>query len=228
MKPRILLIEDEPALVTIVTDLFQAEGYELESCADGGAGLRCAMAKHFDLLVLDIMLPGLNGLEICQVLRQQGFEGAILILTAKSQVGDRVLGLRTGADDYLTKPFDSNELLARAAALLRRIRKEELPPARQFRFGQIEVDFIRPKVRRNGEVVSLAGKEWQLLCHLIDHRGQVLSREQLLAAVWRTQPFISPRTVDTHVAWLRQKLEADPQSPRYILTVRGEGYRFQP
>ncbi len=164
---------------------------------------------------------------MCHAVRQQGFDGAILMLTATSQVDDRVRGLRTGADDYLSKPFDSNELLARVSALMRRIHKEQLRPAVQFRFGRVMVDFDRPEVFRNDRLVNLAAKEIQLLRYLIDHRGHVLTRESLLSAVWPRQPFITPRTVDTHIAWLRQKLEDDPQSPRHILTVRGEGYRFQ-
>jgi DNA-binding response OmpR family regulator len=143
-------------------------------------------------------------------------------------VADRVRGLHIGADFYLTKPFDSTELLARIGALLRRVHKEQLTPVIRFRFGPVRVDFSRGEVYRNGKAISLAAKELQLLRYLIDHRGEVLSRERLLRVVWRLQPFITPRTVDTHIAWLRQKLEENPQSPRHILTARGEGYRFQP
>jgi two-component system, OmpR family, alkaline phosphatase synthesis response regulator PhoP len=228
MRARILIIEDESALVTILTDLLRAEGFAMETAPDGRTGLRRAVDGAFDLIVLDLMLPAMNGLEVCHALRQQGFDGGILMLTAKSQVTDRVHGLRIGADDYLTKPFDSSELLARISALLRRVRKEQLTPVIRFQFGRVAVDFAKLEIFRAGEPVSLAAKELQLLRYLIDHRGEVLSRERLLRIVWRLQPFITPRTVDTHIAWLRQKLEDNPQSPRHILTVRGEGYRFQP
>jgi DNA-binding response OmpR family regulator len=227
MGARILIIEDESALVTILTDLLRAAGYAVETTADGGAGLRLALDEAFDLILLDVMLPGMDGMDVCHGLRQQGFDGAILMLTAKSPVADRVDGLRIGADDYLTKPFDSNELLARIAALLRRLHKEQLTPVMRFKFGGVEVDFTKGAVTRDGDPVSLAARELQVLRYLIDHRGEVVSRERLLRVVWRLQPFITPRTVDTHIAWLRQKLERNPQSPRHILTVRGEGYRFQ-
>ena len=228
MQPRILIIEDESALVTILTDLLRAEKFAVETAPDGRIGLRRAVDEEFDLIVLDIMLPAMDGLEVCHALRQHGYDGGILMLTARSQVTDRVRGLRIGADDYLTKPFDSSELLARISSLLRRVNKEELTPVIRFKFGSVTVDFAKPEIYRAGEPVSLAAKELQLLRYLIDHRGEVLSRERLLRIVWRLQPFITPRTVDTHVAWLRQKLEDNPQSPRHILTVRGEGYRFQP
>jgi two-component system alkaline phosphatase synthesis response regulator PhoP len=228
MQARILIIEDESALVTILTDLLRAAAFVVETAPDGRTGLRRAVDDAFDVIVLDLMLPAMDGLEVCHALRQHGFDGGILMLTAKSQVTDRVLGLRTGADDYLTKPFDSSELLARISALLRRVHKEQLTPVVRFKFGSVAVDFARPEVYRAGEPVNLAAKELQLLRYLIDNRGEVLSRERLLRMVWRLQPFITPRTVDTHIAWLRQKLEDNPQSPRHILTIRGEGYRFQP
>jgi two-component system alkaline phosphatase synthesis response regulator PhoP len=149
------------------------------------------------------------------------------MLTARAQVDDRVEGLTTGADDYLIKPFDSKELLARVSALLRRLGKTPLTPVLQYQFGDVAVDFERREVLRAGRPVNLAAKELQLLRHLIDHRGQVLSRERLLSRIWHDQPFIGPRTVDVHIAWLRQKLEESPQTPRHIITVRGEGYCFQ-
>jgi DNA-binding response OmpR family regulator len=150
------------------------------------------------------------------------------MLTARAQVDDRVEGLDTGADDYLIKPFDPKELLARVSALLRRLGKMSLTPVVQYQFGDVMVDFERREVSRAGVPVSLAAKELLVLRQLIDHRGQVLSREQLLSRIWHDQPFIGPRTVDVHVAWLRQKLEKNPQMPRYIITVRGEGYSFEP
>jgi two-component system, OmpR family, alkaline phosphatase synthesis response regulator PhoP len=226
MSSRILLVEDEPGLVMTLTDLLSGEGYAVESAADGPGGLERALHERFDLIVLDVMLPGKNGFEVCRELRQRGSDVAVLMLTAKSQLTDRVVGLKLGADDYLVKPFEPPELLARIEALLRRIRKEKLTPVVSFQFGDVEIDFEDGAVRKAGAPVSLAGKEIELLRYLIDHRGKVVSREELLEGVWEYQPGVSSRTIDVHVAWLRQKLEDRPQNPRYIHTVRGVGYRF--
>ncbi|MCC6859880.1 MAG: response regulator transcription factor [Bryobacterales bacterium] len=228
MSSRILLVEDEPGLVLTLSDLLAAEGYQVDSAPDGPQGLAKAGSQHFDLIILDVMLPGKNGFEVCRELRQKGSDVAILMLTAKTQVVDRVVGLRLGADDYLAKPFDPAELLARVEALLRRVRKDKLTPVVRFRFGDIEVDFEKAELLKGGTPLSLAGKELQLLHYLIDHRGKVLSREELLQNVWEYQAGISTRTVDVHIAWLRQKIEKNPQAPRHILTVRGSGYRFSP
>jgi DNA-binding response OmpR family regulator len=227
MTARLLIVEDEPGVAMILGDLLRAQGHDVTEAADGHAGAEAITHGRFDLLILDVMLPGQDGFALCRLARTRGFDGGILMLTARGQVADRVEGLQTGADDYLVKPFDSDELLARVAALLRRVHKATLTPVMRFAFGQVEVDFAASQVRRDGALVALAAKELQLLRLLVDHRGQVLSRERILAAVWSQQPFITPRTVDVHVAWLRQKLEADPQAPRHILTVRGEGYRFE-
>jgi two-component system alkaline phosphatase synthesis response regulator PhoP len=228
MSSRILLVEDAQDVQLIVADLLRGNGHEVVVSSDGGEGLRVATEQQFDLMILDVMLPGMSGFELCRAVRQLGFDGAILMLTARAQVDDRVEGLATGADDYLIKPFDSRELLARVSALLRRLGKTPLTPVLHYQFGDVAVDFDRREVLRSGAPVNLAAKELQLLRQLIDHRGQVLSRERLLARVWSDQPFIGPRTVDVHIAWLRQKLEENPQSPRYIVTVRGEGYSFEP
>jgi two-component system alkaline phosphatase synthesis response regulator PhoP len=226
MSSRILLVEDEPGLVLTLSDLLAAEGYEVESATDGPSGLSRATAEPFDMVILDVMLPGKNGFEVCRELRQRGRDCAILMLTARSQVTDRVVGLKLGADDYLTKPFEPPELVARIEALLRRVRREKLTPVAHFQFGNVEVDFERGDVRKLGAPVNLAGKELNLLRYLVDHRGKVVSREELLEAVWEYQPGVSSRTIDVHVAWLRQKLEDSPQNPRHIHTVRGVGYRF--
>jgi two-component system alkaline phosphatase synthesis response regulator PhoP len=226
MSARILIVEDEPGILVIVSDLLQAAGHTVETAGDGVAGMRRASEEPFDLLILDVMLPGSSGLEICHAVREQGFDGAILILTSLGQVSDRVIGLRTGADDYLVKPFDSDELLARVSALLRRVHKEELTPVMRMEFGSVTADFAQNVFTKGGQPASLAAKEAELLRLLINHRGQVLSRDKILKQVWREQSFITPRTVDVHIAWLRQKLEDDPQSPKHIITVRGEGYRF--
>jgi DNA-binding response OmpR family regulator len=227
MSARILVVEDELDVLMIVSDLLRAQGHFVAGVAHGTEGLSRALAEPFDLLILDVMLPGTDGFEICHMVREKGFEGAILMLTARAQVRDRVQGLQGGADDYLIKPFDPTELLARVGALLRRIHKEQLTPVSRFEFGSVKVDFGKLEVTRNGARVSLAAKEWQLLRHFIDHRGEVLTRDRLLQRVWSQQPYITPRTVDTHIAWLRQKLEDDPQTPKHLITVRGEGYRFE-
>ena len=225
----ILLIEDEPGLRVTVSDLLTAEGYEVETAADGEAGLTRATAPGaFDLVILDVMLPKRNGFEVCRELRQRGIDIAILMLTAKTQVADRVVGLKLGADDYLTKPFDPAELLARVEALLRRVQKDGLVPVRSYRFNDIEVDFDRAEVRKAGERVNLAGKELQLLRYLIDRRGTIVAREELLQQVWEYSGGVTSRTLDVHVAWLRQKLEDNPQNPIHIRTIRGKGYCFLP
>jgi two-component system alkaline phosphatase synthesis response regulator PhoP len=172
------------------------------------------------------MLPDLDGFQLCRMLRERGFDGGILMLTALGQVDDRIAGLACGADDYLVKPFDPREVVARVEALLRRTHKLALTPVTRYEFGEVSVDFESRTVLRAGEAVNLAARELQLLRHMINHRGQTLSREDLLSNVWADQKFIGPRTVDVHVAWLRQKLEANPQSPRHILTVRRAGYKF--
>jgi two-component system alkaline phosphatase synthesis response regulator PhoP len=226
MSSRILLVEDEPGLVLTLSDLLRAEGYTVESAVDGPTGLAKAVNESFDLIVLDVMLPGKNGLEVCRELRQRGKDTAVLMLTAKGQLIDRVVGLKLGADDYLTKPFEPPELLARIEALLRRVNKEKLTPVVRFQFGNVDVDFEKGDVRKAGVPVSLAAKELELLRYLVDHRGKVVSRDELLEGVWEYQPGVSSRTIDVHVAWLRQKLEDNPQNPRHIHTVRGVGYRF--
>lgn len=227
MSARILLVDDEPGVILVISDLLRAEGHVVETAKDGTNGLRRATEETFDLLILDVMLPGADGFEICHAAREHGFDGAILILSARSQVPDRVQGLRTGADDYLVKPFDPDELVARVAALLRRVHKEQLTPVMRVQFGDNVMDFARMEFYRKGRPLELAAKEAELLRFFINHRGQVLTRERVLQSLWKEQPHITARTVDVHVAWLRQKLEDDPQSPRHILTVRGEGYRFQ-
>ena len=227
MSSRILIIEDEPGIVRIVTDLLRSDGHAVEAARDGKAGLQRITEGPFDLVILDLMMPGLGGVEVCRSAREQGFDGAILMLTAKGQVADRVQGLKTGADDYLVKPFNSDELLARVTALLRRIHKADLTPVMRMEFGNVAADFVSMEFRKDGQALNLAAKEAELLRFLINRRGQVLSREMILKHVWKAQPFITARTVDVHVAWLRQKLENNPQSPRHIITVRGEGYRFE-
>jgi two-component system alkaline phosphatase synthesis response regulator PhoP len=228
VSSRIFLVEDAPDVQLIVADLLRGYGHEVVVSGDGSEALRVSAEQRFDLMILDVMLPGLSGFDLCRAVRERGFDGGVMMLTARTQVDDRVEGLFRGADDYLIKPFDSKELLARVSAMLRRLGKTPLTPVVQFQFGGVTVDFERREVSRAGALVNLAAKELQLLRQLIDHRGQVLSRERLLSRVWHDQPFIGPRTVDVHIAWLRQKLEENAQMPRYIITVRGEGYCFEP
>lgn len=228
MSSRILLVEDEPGLQLTVFDLLATEGHHVETACDGEAGLSRAAGEDFDLVILDVMLPKKTGFDVCRELRQKGIDTAILMLTARTQVADRVNGLKFGADDYLSKPFDPGELLARVEALLRRIQKDNRIPVKTFEFGNIRMDFERAQLLKRGIPVSIAGKELQLLRYLIHHRGRVVPREELLQNVWEYSSDIASRTIDVHVAWLRQKLEDNPQNPKHIHTIRGKGYRFSP
>ncbi len=234
--PKILLIEDEPGLVLTATDLLTGEGYQVESATDGETGYRKASRGGFDLIVLDWMLPLKSGGDLCRELRQAGLDTPVLMLTAKTQVADRVSGLKLGADDYVTKPFDPAELLARIEALLRRSSRKGFTANKaaddgcpgNFSFGEVEADFGRAEVFRNGKRVTLASRELDLLRYFVIHRARMIPREEILRNVWNYSPDVSSRTIDVHVAWLRQKLEVTPQSPVHIITVRGKGYRFHP
>jgi two-component system alkaline phosphatase synthesis response regulator PhoP len=226
MNSRILLVEDEPGLVLTISDLLAAEGYDVDSATDGVSGFDMASSKPYDVILLDVMLPRKNGFDVCRELRQHGCDAAILMLTAKTQIVDKVVGLKLGADDYLAKPFDPSELLARIEALLRRVRKENLPSVLSFQFGNVEADFDKGEVIKDGQAVALTTKELQLLRYLIDHRGKAVTRDELLKYVWEYQEDVNSRTIDVHIAWLRQKIEDTPQMPKHILTVRGSGYRF--
>lgn len=226
MSARLLLVEDEPGVARVVGDLLRSEGHVVEIARDGATGFTLMTDGAFDLLILDVMLPGSTGFELCRAARERGFDGAILMLTARGEIRDRVQGLQTGADDYLVKPFDPDELVARVAALLRRVHKEQLTPVMRIDFGENTADFVRMEFSRRGRGLDLTGKEMELLRFLINHRGQVVTRDRILKHVWKEQPHITSRTVDVHIAWLRQKLEDEPQNPRHLLTVRGEGYRF--
>jgi two-component system alkaline phosphatase synthesis response regulator PhoP len=223
----VLLIEDEPSLVLTLTDRLLAEGYAAETAADGETGYRRALEGGFDAIVLDVMLPGRNGWDVCRDLRAQGVRTPILMLTARGQVIDKVLGLKLGADDYLTKPFDMLELLARIEALLRRAGGPEPAAAPgTAAFGDVRVDLERQEVVRGAQTVELSALEFKLLRYFLEHRGAVLSREVLLDEVWGYDAMPYTRTVDVHVAALRQKLEPDPARPRYIQTVHRRGYKF--
>jgi two-component system alkaline phosphatase synthesis response regulator PhoP len=223
---RLLLVEDEPGLQLTLSDRLTAEGYQVEPAADGDTAIRRASGEPFDIIILDVMLPGRDGFEVARTLRQQGVRTPILMLTARTQVVDRVVGLKLGADDYLTKPFDTMELLARLEALLRRAPAVSGAALERYQFGGVLVDVRRAEVTRDGGMLELSAKEFQLLRYFIEHRGATLSREELLQDVWGYTAMPSTRTVDVHVAWLRQKLEPNPRVPQYILTVHGLGYKF--
>jgi two-component system, OmpR family, alkaline phosphatase synthesis response regulator PhoP len=226
MPKRILLVEDEPGLRLTLSGRLASEGHLVEQATDGETGLARASSESFDLVVLDVMLPDRSGFEVCRDLRQRGVQTPILMLTARGQVEDRVLGLRLGADDYLVKPFAMSELLARVEARLRREKSSPPPDGESYRFGEVEVDFRKAEVVKAGQQVALSAKEFQLLRYLIRQRGATLSRDELLNEVWGYDAMPTTRTVDVHVAWLRRKLEPAPRKPQYILTVHGLGYKF--
>ena len=204
-----------------------SEGFDVTSAADGKAGFETAIAGKFDLMILDVMLPKKNGYDVARDLRQKGVETPILMLTAKGETIDKVLGLKLGADDYLTKPFEVIELLARIEALLRRSPNQTNgTTADVFRFGTVTIDFKRAEVSKGKARVDLSAMEFKLLHYLIENRGNVHSRDHLLDAVWGYDAMPTTRTVDVHIAWLRQKLEENPRHPHYIQTVHGLGYKF--
>ena len=225
MNARILIVEDEAGLATTLKDRLQKEGHSVSVAQDGNSGMGRALREPFDLMILDLMLPGQNGLSICQKLRQLGSNTPILMLTARRQTMDKVIGLRTGADDYLTKPFKMVELLARVDALLRRAGSGKAAQVR-YQFGDLQIDIRSTEVMREGRPVALSAKEFQLLRYFVENRGATLSRDQLLRDVWGYGGRPTTRTVDVHVAWLRQKIEKDPKNPQLILTIVGLGYKF--
>ena len=224
MDEKVLVVEDDEVIRMALADRLQSEGFKVEFAFDGEEGLRKATQSSADLVILDIMLPRKNGFDVCRDIRMAGVVVPILILTARGQTFDKVLGLKIGADDYLTKPFDAMELLARIEALLRRA-KVAAPPG-IHRFGSVQVDLRGTSVSRDGKIVPLSAREFQLLRYLVEHRGETLSREVLLKEVWDYSAASFTRTVDVHVASLRQKLEADPKNPSLIVTVTGLGYKF--
>ena len=224
-RTRILIIEDEPAMVAGLRDNFEYEGYEVISADDGVSGLERALADDPDLVVLDVMMPRLSGLEVCKQVKAKRPSIPIIMLTARGQEIDKVVGLELGADDYVTKPFSIRELMARIKAVLRRV-PPHVPIPDVIGFGDVEVNIRGNEVRRAGTIVELSTKEFALLAYFISHPGETLSRDRLLDAVWGYQNYPNTRTVDTHVVHLRQKLEPHPEEPRFIVTVHGTGYKF--
>ena len=223
--PKVLIVEDDPAMATALKDGFTYEGYDVELARDGESGLKLALAAAPDVVVLDVMLPKMNGLDVCKRLRSEGSSLPIIMLTARGQEIDKVLGLKLGADDYLTKPFGFMELMARVEALLRRT-SGGARHAEVYRFGDVVVDFKKAELKKGGEPVEVTARELKLLEYFIAHRGEVVPRERLLDQVWEYDGAPLTRTVDMHVAKLRKKIENDPADPRIIVTVHRMGYKF--
>jgi len=219
----ILVVEDDPGIALGLEDDLRLEGYEVDVARDGETALQRAREQRFDLIVLDLMLPRKDGYQVCRELRRTGVDVPIIMLTARTHEAEKVLGLEMGADDYVTKPFSPLELRARIKAVLRRTAGDT---PRTYRFGDVEVDFGRCELRRRGVVIELSSLEFKLLAEFIQHRGRVMSRDQLLDAAWGNDVHVTDRAVDNHVVDLRRKVEADPADPRYITSVRGMGYRF--
>jgi two-component system alkaline phosphatase synthesis response regulator PhoP len=220
-----------------LTDRLVSEGFAVETATDGETGLQRALTETFDLIILDVGLPRKNGFDVCRDLRQRSVGIPIIMLTARGQVVDKVVGLKIGADDYVTKPFEMMELLARIEALLRRVPPTTFATANAkgsatgetgdvYSFGVIHADFRRAEVTREGERIELSAREFKLLHYFIEHRGATISRDELLNEVWGYNAMPSTRTVDVHIAWLRQKLETNPHYPQFILTIHGLGYKF--
>ncbi len=220
---RILVVEDEPAIAFGLEADLKTEGYVVEVVGDGETATQRACEGKFDLILLDVMLPRKDGFEVCRELRRAGFKTPIILLTARSQEVEKVMGLEWGADDYVTKPFSPPELRARIKAVLRRTSVEDEPV---YRFGNAEVDFARCELRREGKTVEITSLEFKLLAAFIHNRGRVLSRQRLLDEVWGPGTFITDRVVDNHIVALRKKIEPEPHAPRYLVNVRGLGYRF--
>lgn len=222
---KILVIEDDQAMAVALRDGFKYKGYSVQVAEDGAAGSRLASEKNFDLIILDVMLPKMNGLDICKQLRNSGNHIPVILLTARGQEIDKVMGLELGADDYVTKPFSFMELVARVEALLRRASRQ-VEKAEASRVGDLMLDFNKCEATKGSKPLDLSHREFKLLEYFLNHRGEVLSRDQLLDAVWGYDNFPLSRTVDTHIAKLRQKIEDDPGNPRYIMTVHRAGYKF--
>jgi DNA-binding response OmpR family regulator len=223
--PKVLIVEDDEAMSAALKDGFEYEGYAVAVARDGAQGFKLASEGNPDLIVLDLMLPKISGLDVCKRLREKGSDVPILMLTARGQEIDKVVGLRTGADDYMTKPFGFMELMARVEAVLRRTRAPSKKAA-VCRFGDVEVDFAKCEARKAGAPVPISALELRLLEFFLEHRGDVLSRDRLLTAVWGYEGSAFSRTVDVHVAKLRRKIEDKPDDPRHIVTVHGMGYKF--
>ncbi len=222
---KVLIIEDEPNMVLGLKDSCEYEGYEVAVARNGKEGLEKATTEKPDIILLDVMLPLMSGIDVCRTLRTRGIETPILMLTARSQEIDKVIGLEVGADDYVTKPFSIKELLARIRAHLRRATKQVVD-IESFSFGNVELNFKKYAARKGGQVLDLSAREFEILRYLIRRRGEIVTRDQLLDEVWGYRSTPVTRTVDNHIARLRQKIEQDPSEPQHIITVHRLGYRF--
>lgn len=227
VTPRVLVVEDEPQMQVILRDNLEYEGYEVVDAETGERGIDLAFRMLPDLLLLDIMLPGMNGYQVCQKIRNAGLSMPIIMITARNAEADRVAGLEIGADDFVGKPFSVREVVARVRAQLRRVHSADCE-SEQVKFGDITLDLRRQQVHRRSRRLEMSGREFELLRYFVVHRGELVSRDQLLSDVWGYNNMPLTRTVDNFVAKLRRKIEPDPQNPRYIVTMYGGGYRFLP
>ena len=225
MSYRVLVVDDEEGITMMLSDRLQSKGYAVESASDGISGLNMARATSYDAIILDLMLPGKSGMDVCHELRAHGLGTPILMLTARGALEDKVDGLRAGADDYLAKPFEMDELVARLHALIRRSTRAVQSTRESYDFGDFRLDIKSQRLYKADQEIPVSNQEFRLLAYLVQHEGELMSRKQLLEAVWGYQAIPNTRTVDVHVAWLRSKIETTSR-PRFILTVRGKGYKF--
>jgi DNA-binding response OmpR family regulator len=226
MNGKVLIVEDDQAMAVALRDGFEYEGYTVQVARDGAVGLKLASDRDLDLIVLDVMLPKMSGFDVCKQLRSAGNETPIIMLTARGQEIDKVVGLKIGADDYVTKPFSFMELMARVEALIRRSTRKPEQSVDEFKFGDVMVNFKRFEVSKAGQPIEMSPREFNILKYFIEHRGEVITRDQLLDSVWGYGSFPLTRTVDMHIAKLRQKIEDTPHDPKFVITVHRVGYKF--
>ncbi len=226
MTGKVLIVEDDQAMAVALRDGFEYEGYTVQVARDGAVGLKLASDRDLDLIVLDVMLPKMSGFDVCKQLRSAGNATPIIMLTARGQEIDKVVGLKIGADDYVTKPFSFMELMARVEALIRRSNRKPEQSVDEFSFGDIAINFKRFEVTKAGQPIEMSPREFNILKYFIEHRGEVITRDQLLDSVWGYGSFPLTRTVDMHIAKLRQKIEDTPHDPKFVITVHRVGYKF--
>ncbi|MEO7633424.1 MAG: response regulator transcription factor [Blastocatellia bacterium] len=226
MNGKVLIVEDDQAMAVALRDGFEYEGYAVQVARDGADGLKLASERELDLIVLDVMLPKMSGFDVCKQLRSSGKQTPIIMLTARGQEIDKVVGLKIGADDYVTKPFSFMELMARVEALMRRSHRKPEVSADEFSFGDVAVSFKRFEITKSGEPLEMSPREFNILKYFVEHRGEVITRDQLLDSVWGYSSFPLTRTVDMHIAKLRQKIEDAPHDPKHVITVHRVGYKF--
>ena len=222
---KILIVEDDHMMAVALREGLESEGYQVELAADGQAGLKTALEKNFDLVILDVMLPKMSGFDVCKQLRSAGNRVPLIMLTARNLEVEKVRGLNLGADDYLTKPFSLMELIARIEAILRRIKQGQVA-LEQYAFADVTLDFRKYEATKGHRTLELSSREFRILKCLIEHRGEVVTRDQLLDHAWSYDSFPSTRTVDVHIARLRQKIESQPNQPQHLITIHGVGYKF--